>query len=389
MFEIKYPSADDYLAIIDAVGEGLVRAHLAQEGVYPSGKAEQWAHLIARIRFERAWYRHLFRSIYRKSAGYTFVALRMRGVSLDAACRVLVGREKTQFEVARRPELLSSLQRGEGRRLLVSYTRVRPQRADWLRREPRQFAVDIVAADGMVDLRASLESASDAAVARDVMRAMAELCRATPVHLENRELPVSAKTIFFDRLRQLVAPDAAGAVGVKGATISFPRKRGKGQPALTSREDEGDQLEEFEDDEENDEAGDDPTSDDDQGTEEIQLPPELVGHIEQAVLTGTNLREHEGVKRLLGENGYFSSMTFSYPPKGDPKGATITVRAAFKTRPEVFEIWVGTSVVGAGESAEVAETNEDVAESVATRFWRAAHRTLTALQKEGSIDDLL
>jgi hypothetical protein len=312
----------------------------------------------------------------------------MQGVSLDAACEVLVEREKTHFEVARRPELLSSLQRGDGRRVLVSYARVRTQRAEWLRREPRQFAVDVVAADGMVDLRASLESASDAAVARDVMRAMAELCGAKPVHLENRELSVSAKTVFFDRLRQLVAPDAAGVVGVTGATISFPRKRGKGESPSTLEEDESDQLEEVDDEvDEDDEEGGEPT--DDQGTEEMQLPPELVGHIEQAVLTGTNLREHEGVKSLLGENGYFSSMTFSFPPKCDPKGATVTVRAAFKTRPEVFEIWVGNSVVGTGDSAEVSETDEDVAEAVATGFWRAAHRALTALQEEGSIDDLI
>jgi hypothetical protein len=388
MSEIKYPSADDYLAIIDAAGEGLVRSHLAQEGVYPSGRAEQWAPLIARIRFERSWYRRLSRAIYRKSAGYTFVALRMRGVSLAAACEALCDKERTTFDVARRPELLNSLQRGEGRRVLVSYARVRPQRAEWLRREPRQFAVDVVAADGMVDLRASLESASDAAVARDVMRAMAALCAATPVHLENRDLSVSAKTVFFDRLRHLVATDAAGVVGVTGATISFPRKKAKADPAATSEDDEDEQFGEGEDEDE-DERDDGLASDDDHGTEDMELPPELVGRIEQAVLTGTNLREHEGVKTLLGENGYFSSMTFTFPQKGDPKVAIITVRVAFKTRPEVFEIWVGTSAFGTGESAEISETDEDVAEAVATRFWRAAHAALEAVRAEGSIDDLV
>lgn len=357
--DLPFPGETDLHALVQTIDGRLLAELLATEGVYLLCNKQDKPDFLKRFAFGQNWYADAFRASDRTARG---IAISITGAraeinllsEIETAGRamenkVAVPSNKYQPRITKiyygDPPARGGTEPGTIV-LQVEYQVMKPAHTLMYSREHHSILIEATKiGTNLVEFRHNPNNSTDALVARDIITAVLQNLKKTPVSIDITALPLESRIELID-------------------TILTPRDgwqmRGVTELSVKKHDDEEDGVDGV------DESGGDESSG---GSRKLSEKDTKL--LNSAVLHGENLREHTLVKKFLEERYYFSSVEF-FATKLNEVGldGMVRVEISFKQTPRLLEISVGRTRVDLGTNQfEDVATSDAIAKKVGQYYW--------------------
>lgn len=340
-----FPRETDLAAIIELGTNSKIRSLLRKQGVVLVASVAEYPALLSRFSFHESWYASTIDDARTSSVGVTIAALQIPHCTGDQVLSTMKVRrdENTPYTSSKfKPRVVKvgTEKTPHGTPVHVEYTKVRPLRTEFFRRERHEFVLYVdEAADGAAELLSIVDNASDGAVARDIFEGVRKDLRvnANPPGLEG--LSASSRTAVFQRIFDMREEGTWRPRDVRSLKVRRYSSDGK--------------------------------------VEDRAIEGEERHKLTSAVFRGHRIDTDDHVKSLV-EKGYFfrSAELAVFRPTADGPGRDVIVKINFSEKPKVLLVSARPAPVADGEE-EASETisMEDLV-GASDYFWRQIQQSL-------------